>query len=145
MIYDYSTFKMEVEGHCFWVAKSKRLKGCVGQGETSKDAVRELEENEAEWIKTAKQFDIPLPADTVYGEKAFSGKLSLRISPILHEDAFNNSKELGISLNQYINDAISEYNIKCDSYFSRKERSVTDTLETHASDVIHLHKNKYKL
>lgn len=31
-----------------WVAESKALKGCVGQGENFIDAIKELEENEQE-------------------------------------------------------------------------------------------------
>lgn len=52
---------MEVEEHLFWVAKSKSLKGCVGQGETFDEAISELEQNEIEWLKTAEQCGISIP------------------------------------------------------------------------------------
>ena len=88
------------------------MKGCVGQGSTSEEAVEELRQNEIEWLNAAKEYGIPIPAEYIRKETKFSGKVSLRMSPLIHEDAYNNSKELGISLNQYINDAINEYNQK---------------------------------
>ena len=61
MKYEFEVYQMKVEDHLFWVAKSKILKGCVGQGETTAEAVNELEGNEFEWLETAKQCGIPIP------------------------------------------------------------------------------------
>ena len=52
---------MKVENHEFWVAESKELIACVAQGETKEEAIAELELNEIEWLKTAKEFDIETP------------------------------------------------------------------------------------
>ena len=52
---------MQVDEHAFWVAESTSLKSCVGQGETSAEAIAELERNENEWLDTAKEFCIPVP------------------------------------------------------------------------------------
>lgn len=52
---------MQVGDHTFWVAESTALKGCVGQGETSAEAIGELEQNEREWIDTAGKCGIPVP------------------------------------------------------------------------------------
>lgn len=54
MLYEFKVYQMKVENHIFWVAESLSLKGCVGQGETSEDAIKELGENEKEWLDTAK-------------------------------------------------------------------------------------------
>lgn len=110
MLYEFNVYQAEVEDHIFWVAESKSLKGCVGQGETSSEAIQELEENEKEWINTAKEFNIPIPPYTVKKPKAFSGKFSLRMSPYVHEKASETAEFLGVSLNQYINDAVIHYN-----------------------------------
>ena len=61
MKYDYRVNKMKVEKNEFWVAESKALIGCVAQGETKEEAIAELELNEIEWLKTAKEFDIETP------------------------------------------------------------------------------------
>lgn len=109
MLYEFSVYQMKVEEHLFWVAESKTLNGCVGQGETSDEAIQELEENEREWLDTAKEFNIPVPPLSCRKEKAYSGKLALRMSPYVHEKAAETAQNLGISLNQFVNDAIIEY------------------------------------
>ena len=62
--YAFSVCQQQVEEHVFWVAASMVLDGCVGQGESAIDAVRELEVNEGIWIDTAKKYDIPVPETT---------------------------------------------------------------------------------
>lgn len=128
MKYEFSVYQMEVEGHTFWVAESKSLKGCVGQGETSESAILELEENEKEWLNTAHDFGIPIPPITYRKEKSYSGKLALRMSPYVHEKAAETARELGISLNQFINDAIITYTTEAKNYF-QKEASATPDAE----------------
>ena len=60
--YEFCVYQMTVEDHNFWVAESRALKGCVGQGETSQEAIEELEQNEKEWLATPAEVGIPIPA-----------------------------------------------------------------------------------
>lgn len=110
MEYEFKVYQMHVDEHDFWVAESRALKGCVGQGDTADDAIQELKSNEQEWLSTAKEFGIPIPEKIIKAEKTYSGKIALRVSPLVHEEAMELAKELGISLNQYINDALVTYN-----------------------------------
>lgn len=64
MKYPFSIIKTKVENHVFWIAASAALDGCVGQGETEIEAIRELEINEDVWIDTAKKCNIPIPEVT---------------------------------------------------------------------------------
>ena len=41
-------------------------------------------------------------------EKSYKGNLNIRLSPELHKKAVHNAALNGVSLNQYINDAINE-------------------------------------
>ena len=66
MKYEAAIYQMTVETHTFWVAESKVLKGCVGQGDTSESAIKELEQNEIDWIKTAEEVGIPIPEETAH-------------------------------------------------------------------------------
>lgn len=109
MLYEFKVYQMKVEDHIFWVAESLSLKGCVGQGETSEEAIKELGENEKEWIDTAKEFGILIPPISCKTPKTYTGKFALRMSPYVHENASEVARDLGISLNQFINDAIVEY------------------------------------
>lgn len=121
MLYEFNVYQMEVEGHLFWVADSKSLKGCTGQGETSDEAISELEKNEKEWLETAKKFGIPIPPRTVKTIKTYSGKISLRVSPYVHEHAVSAAASLGISLNQFINDALIKYTENVDQNYRRQK------------------------
>ena len=63
MIYDYEVEKISNDktGSEFYVAMSKSLRGCVGQGATTEEAIAELEENERVWLETANVFCVPIP------------------------------------------------------------------------------------
>ena len=52
-----------------------------------------------EHIKDCKKNNFPL-------EKSYKGNLNIRLAPELHKKAAHNATLKGISLNQYINDAI---------------------------------------
>ena len=120
MLYEARIYQEDNDGHVYWAADSKVLRGCVGQGETSAEAIAELEMNEKEWIITAKEFGIPVPEITARVESEYSGKISLRISPYVHQKSADNAKELGVSLNQYFNDAIVTYNEKVYDYYNKE-------------------------
>ena len=62
MLYPFQVYQTQVGEHNFWVAKSASLKRCVGQGGTSGEAISKLAQNEQEWIATAKEAGIPVPA-----------------------------------------------------------------------------------
>ena len=110
MLYPFQVYQSKAEQHVFWVAKSAALKGCVGQGETAGEAISELEANEQEWIATAKEVGIPIPAIPVETGQEYSGKLTVRIAPGVHKDAAQIAKAEKISLTQYISDAIVNWN-----------------------------------
>ncbi|MBR5618720.1 MAG: type II toxin-antitoxin system HicB family antitoxin [Clostridia bacterium] len=112
MKYAFTVNLMQVEDHVFWVAASSALEGCVGQGETAEEAIRELEINENEWIETAKKYDIPVPE--VHAQKAqeYSGKFTVRTARSTHRIAAERAKSNGVSLNQYVNDAIVAANAR---------------------------------
>ena len=110
MKYPFIVYFTQVEDHSFWIAECKSLKGCVGQGETAEEAIEELKINQNEWLETAKEFNIPIPEVPVEIEAEYSGKFTVRVSPYVHRQAVELSKQQGISLNQYINDAIVSQN-----------------------------------
>ena len=108
--YPFNVFQTEVEEHIFWVAKSTYLKGCVGQGDNPESAIKELEENEVAWIETAKETGIDIPEVPIEHMEEFSGKMTLRLAPFVHRQAAQFARREGISLNQYINNAVVSQN-----------------------------------
>ncbi len=143
MKYEFEVYQMNVEDHLFWVAKSKALKGCVGQGETSSEAIAELDLNEADWLETAEQCGIPILSVCVKTDTPqYSGKVSLRFSPFIHEQAVELSKRQGISLNQYINDAIVYYNSMLSERGNGRSLLGAKTIEKTSSSVIQFDKRR---
>lgn len=114
MKYAFDLYKTRVDGHEFWVVESKDLKGCIAQGDSPEEALKEYEINENEWIEAAMEFGIPIPEPSVKKMEVaeYSGKFTVRVSPFTHKEAAMNARELGISLNQYVNDAIVDYNAR---------------------------------
>ena len=108
--YPFKVYQTEVEGHIFWVAKSSSLKGCVGQADLMADAITELEENEKAWLETAKETGIPIPELFIETDENYSGKMTLRLAPYVHMQAVRLAQREGISLNQYINNAVVSQN-----------------------------------
>ena len=103
MKYGYFTYKLETADGLVWVAESLSLKGCVGQGATVELAVVELEQNETEWLKMARKLNLDIPKEPT---NSYSGRISLRLEPSEHRKAAIRAKLEGISLNQYLCDAI---------------------------------------
>lgn len=93
-----------------WVAKSKELYGCVAQGDTVDEAIQALSEGELAWLESAEKYGIVIPDPIEEKPCEYSGKILVRMSSKVHELASSCAREEGISLNQYINDAIVEKN-----------------------------------
>lgn len=110
MKYPFKVFMTENDHHVFWVAESPILKGCTGQGETIEEAISELEINEKEWLLMAEKYDIEIPQIPIEIENLCSGKFTVRVAPHIHKEAIEHAKQQGISLNQYVNDALVSQN-----------------------------------
>ncbi len=81
--------------------------GCVAHGETAEEAMQQLDKAAESWLDAAlgTGYSVPPPAD--YSE--CSGKVALRISRRLHQLASKRAQLEGISLNQLLSAAITEY------------------------------------
>ncbi len=111
MKYSYRISKELIEGTVYWVARCLEVDTIIGQGATQEEAIAELEENEATWLALAPEMGLAIPEPKIFtASQKYSGKLMLRISPNMHKVAAAHAKEQGISLNQYISDAIVYYN-----------------------------------
>lgn len=110
MRYSFSVARELVEDHVYWIARCKDVSTLVGQGDTPEEAIAELEENETTWLAFAAEQGLEIPSDEPAHKKRYSGKFVTRISPSAHAMAAMNAAADGISLNQYVSDAISYYN-----------------------------------
>jgi len=107
MKYEFKATQMHNEGKTFWVIESKELNGCVAQGDTVEEALKDFEQNEQEWLEAAKEYNIPIPEQKAY-QNDFSGKFTVRVAKSTHKKLVELASDEGISLNQFVNDVLCE-------------------------------------
>ena len=83
MLYPYAISRESVNGHRVWIAKSLHLKGCVAQGDTRLEAIKELESNEIAWLETAmaKGFYEGVNLSLAYCDDCGHEELSMDVCP----------------------------------------------------------------
>lgn len=80
-----------------YLAEFPDLPGCVADGKTITEALKEAESALDSWIKTAKEFGDPIPKPSIASK--FSGQWRLRIPKSLHAALVLRAKREGVSLN----------------------------------------------
>lgn len=92
--------------HGGYFATHPDLSGCMADGATAEEAVRNLRDSREMWIEAKLEggYDVPEPVGEDY-----SGRLSLRMSARLHAGVAEVASREGISLNQLINNVLFEY------------------------------------
>jgi antitoxin HicB len=88
-----------------WTASVEELPGCTSRGSTSEEALNGIREAMTGWIAAALQEgrEIPEPKSAT----SHSGRLLLRMPRTLHADLTRASEREGVSLNQFITDALA--------------------------------------
>lgn len=88
-----------------WTASVEELPGCTSHGKTSDAALDGIEAAMAKWIALALEEgrEIPEPKSAT----SHSGRLLLRMPRTLHADLTRASEREGVSLNQFITDALA--------------------------------------
>jgi antitoxin HicB len=88
-----------------WAASVEELPGCTSRGRTSDEALNGLEAAMQSWIATAikEGRDVPEPKAAT----SHSGRLLLRMPRTLHAELTRVSEREGVSLNQFITDALA--------------------------------------
>ncbi|OGQ04735.1 MAG: hypothetical protein A3F82_08250 [Deltaproteobacteria bacterium RIFCSPLOWO2_12_FULL_44_12] len=83
-----------------FIATVHELAGCSAFGKTAEEALKEVEVAAKLWIQAAKKEKREIPEPIM--SKKFSGKFALRMPKELHRELERESKEQGVSLNQWI-------------------------------------------
>ena len=83
------------------------LPGCFSGGDTAREAMDNLDEAIALWVEAEAEdgHDIPPPSRAI----EYSGRLTLRLLPSIHERAALLAQQEGVSLNRYLAAAITYY------------------------------------
>ena len=88
-----------------FAAEVLEFPGCFSAGDTAEEAMANLEEAMALWVEGELEqgHEIPRPFEAT----EFSGQISLRVLPSMHERATLAARLEGVSLNRWLSDAIS--------------------------------------
>jgi antitoxin HicB len=87
-----------------WLITFPDLPGCMSDGETPEDAIKNGEDALKRWIQACKdtERDIPEPGDSG------SGKFITRIPKSLHARLISRAKQEGVSMNALVSSFIAE-------------------------------------
>jgi len=115
--YPYTIEEEEENGEKIFVAEIPDLPGCGAQGNTLEELRKNLEEAKTIWIEESwkRKLDIPEPS------KEYSGRILLRISPVLHGQLNKRARQQGVSLNQFIRNLL-ETRLDLSNILERLER-----------------------
>ena len=80
------------------------LPGCMSDGETAEEALKNGLDAAKSWLETAKEFKDPIPKP---GE-SFSGKFVTRVPKSLHARLMARAKQEGVSMNTLVTTYLAE-------------------------------------
>lgn len=89
-------------GDEYWVARVIELPHCLTHGDTTEEALRDVEDAKKEWIKSNLEDGLPVPEPAKY-----TGQYHLRMPPTLHEALALKSESEEVSLNQFMVTALA--------------------------------------
>ena len=100
------TIKLIPEEAGGFFAEIEELTGCMSQGETQEETLKNLEKSKKMWLESMlkKKKTIPMPEVM----KEYSGKFLVRIPTSLHKRIAFLAKKEGISINQIVLNLLSE-------------------------------------
>lgn len=83
-----------------WFAEIPLLPGCMSDGETAEEAIKNLNDAKKCWIETALELGRPIPEP--FADDDYSGQLRVRMPKSLHRVLAEKAREEKVSLNQFI-------------------------------------------
>lgn len=82
-----------------YAARYPELPGCITVGDTLESVVKNADDAKTEWIAAALEEGVAIPEPSSYDD--YSGQFKLRLPKSLHKLLADQSKEEGVSMNQY--------------------------------------------
>jgi antitoxin HicB len=89
-----------------WFARVMELKGCMSEGRTEKEALKNLDDAMKGWLEVAIEDGEAIPEPL--GSRSFSGKFVVRVPRTMHRDLAKRAEVEGVSLNQMVVAALAK-------------------------------------
>jgi predicted RNase H-like HicB family nuclease len=112
-------------------AEIMEFPGCLALGDTTADALANLEDVAFAWVEAALGQGQHIPEPTERNN--FSGKLVVRLPRSLHRKAAQMAERDGVSLNQFIVSSIAEQVGQSRAHWGQPEKLVTSPSMTAVS------------
>ncbi len=99
LAYPFTVRPLSAEDGGGWLVEFPDLPGCMADGETPEEALREAEDALHSWLETARVHGDPIPPPSAPDLAGYSGKWVLRTPRSLHKRLAERAKAEGVSLN----------------------------------------------
>jgi antitoxin HicB len=83
-----------------WFARIVEFPGCMTEGDTSEEALANLEDAMIGWVEVRLEDGDPIPAPMTVDD--YSGKFVVRVAKSLHRDIARRADREGVSLNSFV-------------------------------------------
>lgn len=121
--YKLISYQIEAEDGLWWVAEFPALKGVVGTARIQFDAIQDLYTQAEAHIAFLKDTHECIPVgDSIQDSPDYSGRLTVRIQKSIHSLIAKKAKEEGVSINQWMTDAILYQLGRYDSFQTLKQK-----------------------
>jgi predicted HicB family RNase H-like nuclease len=103
--YTYILERHNDNGKPYYSIRVLELEGCMTTGETIEEAARDTKDAMREWLQLNIKLGRAIPKPL--SSRHYSGKIMLRMPPVLHESLMLRAAKQGVSLNQYLVTSLS--------------------------------------
>jgi antitoxin HicB len=90
-----------------WVASIREMEGCIADGSTPGEAIKNLESMKELWLRARLRSRRPIPLPSTEAD-TFSGKFLQRVPKSLHRKLVTAAEREGVSLNQFTTAVLAE-------------------------------------
>jgi predicted RNase H-like HicB family nuclease len=90
-----------------WVASIREMEGCIADGATPEEAIKNLESMKELWLRARLRSRRPIPLPSTEAD-TFSGKFLQRVPKSLHRKLVVAAEREGVSLNQFTTTVLAE-------------------------------------
>ena len=134
--YKMEIYCVETTDGIQWNVEFPEVPGCGGAGDTVEEAIQDAQVNLSVHLEYLIEKGIPVPdPGLALPIMEYSGKLSLRIPRSLHKQIADCAQKEDVSINSYINNALSDY-IGQTKALDAVRKDLVDSLQQNTYNII---------
>ena len=92
-----------------YTAGIEEFPGCIAEGDTAEEALRELHDNAIDWIEEEIEAGRSIPEPSILHAPTFSGRFTLRLPPDVHRKIARWADRNNVSLNRAVETAVAYF------------------------------------